>query len=115
MCDRERTRRTRARLDALLLAHDKASMKRYALRKQLLVAFREEADEIDLADPAAKATETLESFALTKSFHENYVLAAKERIRELWAADPVASEADLVICAIAETVIGFRDGLRESS
>jgi hypothetical protein len=33
------------------------------LRRQLLAAPREEADEMDLANPAPKATETLESFA----------------------------------------------------
>jgi hypothetical protein len=33
-----------------------------------------------LANPAAKATETLESFAVTESFEDNFVKAAVERI-----------------------------------
>jgi hypothetical protein len=90
-------------------------MKTEELRKQLLAALREEADEMDLANPAAKATETLESFVLTESLEENYVEAVAERIRELRVADPDASEADLVVRAIAEACMEFRRGIQEST
>jgi hypothetical protein len=54
---------------AVQLPRDRV-MKTEELRKQLLAALREEADEMDLANPAAKATETLESFVLTESLGE---------------------------------------------